>query len=120
MGRHLHSRLLVAFLVPGLALAAFCSGFLNRLPLEVREPALAAYLAVGGTLDDICGGHGHGTPHCEACRTPGSAVLPEPRRDGRHCRAVVDVAWGKSDKSETLAVASRRMPEPRAPPARMG
>ena len=43
------------------------------------DPRLAAFVAAGGSLDDICGGHhgGRGEPHCDACRLLGPAVLPD-------------------------------------------
>lgn len=46
------------------------------------DPGLAAFLAAGGSLDDICGegGHGHaaGEGYCDACLLLGPALLPAP------------------------------------------
>ena len=45
------------------------------------DPRLAAFLAAGGALDDICGEAGHGAAgdrHCDACVLLGPALPPEP------------------------------------------
>ena len=69
-------RLLVVF-------ALFCalanSGFAHRFVSQPFNPALAAFVNAGGSLDDICGdteGSSHGNAQtCEACRLVNAAVL---------------------------------------------
>jgi hypothetical protein len=73
-------RLAVVF---ALLLANLAGGAVARAPLVV-DPALAAFFAVGGTLDDLCGivGHHGGGAHCDACRPVGAAPLPPPASAG--------------------------------------
>jgi hypothetical protein len=71
------SKLLVVF---ALICAMATSGFAHRFVSEPLDPALAAYVAQGGPLADICGPPG-GTSHkntqtCEACRLVNAVILP--------------------------------------------
>ncbi|WP_254892309.1 hypothetical protein [Roseovarius sp. A-2] len=88
------------------------------------NPEYLAYLAAGGSADDLCaqGAHGGGIDHdsattrCEACRLvasvllPGQAALPEPWSAPRAARVTRAPEWHLA-----LACAHAR-PNPRAPP----
>ena len=83
------------------------------------DPRLAAFLAAGGTLDDICGEAGHGAAgdrHCDACLLLGPALLPETgaAASPRTARAVA------ADERTAAApgAAPRSANQPRAPPLR--
>jgi hypothetical protein len=72
-----NSKLLVVF---ALICAMASSGFAHRFVSQSLDPALAAYVAAGGSLEDICGptkGSSHQIAQsCEACRLVNAAVLP--------------------------------------------
>jgi len=65
--------------VIALAIALTFVGFAHRAPSTGMEPELAAYVAAGGQLSDICGTvDGEGAPasfKCEACRIVDTIVL---------------------------------------------
>jgi hypothetical protein len=83
------------------------------------DPRLAAFLAAGGALDDICGEAGHGAPgtrHCDACQLLGPALPPEtpsvpPARTPGFAAADPCVP-------AALRAESRKANQPRAPPVR--
>lgn len=55
-------------------------GFAHRFGGSVPSSALADYLAIGGSLADLCGGDGVPTERgskCEACRISDTANAPE-------------------------------------------
>lgn len=83
------------------------------------DPGLAAFLAAGGSLDDICadthGGHGAGERHCDACRLLGPVVLPEGPRAA--ARRVALVAPPPPAVTVAAVAALRPVGAPRAPPA---
>lgn len=65
--------LLAGFLAAGLA---------HRAPWPPVGPDLAAFLAAGGSADDLCGGGVHAERHCEACRLVAAPVPAGPRAAG--------------------------------------
>lgn len=87
-----------------------------RLAPERTDPDVAAYLAVGGSLDDLCGdGSSHEAHHCPFCR-----LLNEPPAIGiapRVRRATPALAW--RDLGHLIARSQAGTPHfsARAPPA---
>lgn len=85
------------FLVIALAIALTSVGFAHRLAPTGITPELAAYVAAGGQLSDICGiADGENTPlayDCEACRLTDNIAQP-----GVGCTVHIELA-------ETLALA---------------
>jgi hypothetical protein len=79
-----HKSMLLVVLALLCAMAS--SGFAHRFVGQPVDPALAAYIAAGGSLDDICG-HAGGTTHhqstqtCDACRLVTAAVLTDHEPD---------------------------------------
>ncbi len=73
----------VRFAIVGvLALAMACIGFAHRPGLAADEARLAAYIAVGGAISDLCASQGGAARHdaskiCDACRLVGAAMLRE-------------------------------------------
>lgn len=71
------SKLLVVF---ALICAMASSGFAHRGVTAPFDPELAAYVAAGGALDDLCGhpagSSDQGTQSCEACRLLNAIILP--------------------------------------------
>lgn len=82
------------------------------------DPGLAAFLAAGGALDDICGAAGHGNGagdrHCDACRLSGAALLPDPPGT-RPVRAVHDAGF-LAAATAWAGPAPLSAGRPRAPP----
>jgi len=117
----LFSRLILVVAL-GVAMAAL--GFAHRDPGRTVNPDYTAYLAAGGSADDLCADdiHEGGSEHdsaatgCEACRLvasvllPGQAALPEPWSAPRETRIKHAPAWRLA-----RAFAHAR-PNPRAPP----
>jgi hypothetical protein len=121
----LFSRLI---LVVALSVAMAAVGFAHRdLTGETGrsvDPDYLAYLAAGGSAEDLCahdahdGGEGHdrAATGCEACRLvasvllPGQAALPEPWSAPREARITHAPEWHLA-----RAFAHAR-PNPRAPP----
>lgn len=117
----LFSRLILVIAL-GVAMAAV--GFAHRDTGSTANPDYIAYLAAGGSADDLCAHDTHdgGADHdsaatgCEACRLvasvllPGQAALPEPWDAPREARITHAPAWHL-----TRAFAHVR-PNPRAPP----
>ncbi|WP_341365957.1 hypothetical protein [Yoonia sp. BS5-3] len=68
-------------LVGALIVALAAVGFAHRVIATEMTPELAAYVAGGGSLSDLCGttsGSGETpVPHCEACRIADSFVLSQ-------------------------------------------
>ena len=99
-------------------LAAVFAGAVAPTAAAPVDPALAAFVAAGGTPDDICGVAGHGEAggdrHCDACLTLGPAVLPEAPRSPSRAAAPLPEAL------PAMAVAPRaallHAGRPRAPP----
>ncbi len=62
------------------ALATF--GFAHTSPSASASPEVAAYLAAGGALEDLCGNLGQQDDRqrdkCEACRLMGAVLVPQP------------------------------------------
>jgi hypothetical protein len=95
------------------------SGPAQRTRAAPVEPALAAFLAMGGTLADLClhapgAGPAGGRDHCDACRLIPPVLPPErlvPERRARFARAA---QWraGRIRRGTRL----RRPGEQRAPP----
>lgn len=83
------------------------------------DPRLAAFLAAGGTLADICGEAGHGAGgerHCDACLLLGPALLPG---SGRSAPSPVAMAAEPAAAAATAPRAEPRLANPpRAPPLR--
>lgn len=112
---------LAALLGVVLALAAVGGG--HRMAPPASDPALAAFLAAGGTVADLCldgGGLGHGfgdgARHCDACQPTLAGPLPAPARTlaraaARPARSV------QAGRAPARARARRRAWAPRAPPA---
>jgi hypothetical protein len=99
--------------------ASLLSGAADRLPPELRDPALAFYLDMGGSPEELCGSTGHeGAPpgRCDACRLIGAAVLPEPGVSRQLRRAC---AWRRVFASPAIPLPSPldRSRSPRGPPA---
>ena len=77
--RSIHwSKLLIVF---ALACAMASFGFAHRFASERGDPALDAYLAAGGSLEDLCiytEGSSHKDPQtCAACRLVSAIALPD-------------------------------------------
>lgn len=73
---HLLGRLLTTI---SLIFAFFSFGFAHNSVPKPMSPELAAYVAAGGSISDICGGN-HDSEHeqqidCEACRITDSFVI---------------------------------------------
>lgn len=83
------------------------------------DPRLAAFLAAGGTLADICGEAGHGSGgdrHCGACLYLGPALLPEA---GVAAGVRAALAAGPQARATVGPRAAVRLANaPRAPPGR--
>ncbi len=99
-------------------LAAVLAGAAMPSP-AVADPRLVAFVAAGGTLDDICGEAGHGSAgdrHCDACLLLGPALLPGTVAPvpARTARAVAADAPAPA----TPSVPARAANQPRAPPVR--
>lgn len=77
-------RVTVPFFAKVLAVCALIvamagSGFAHKVERSELSPDLAAYVAAGGLLIDICGTGGQteaGGVKCDACRLIGAAVVP--------------------------------------------
>lgn len=67
-------------IVIALAIALASVGFAHRTVSTAMTPALAAYVAAGGQLGDLCGTAGEGrasaTQDCEACRMAENILTP--------------------------------------------
>ncbi len=62
-----------------LAVAVIASAFAHSHVKAPLAPELAEYVAMGGSLEDICGHAGEGNAtgqKCEACRLLGAAIVP--------------------------------------------
>src|SRR6056297_2537866 len=121
----LFSRLiLVIALSVAMAAVSFAHRDLTGETGRSVNPDYLAYLAAGGSADDLCAHDAHdgGTDHdsagtgCEACRLvasvllPGQAALPEPWSAPRETRITHAPTWRLA-----RAFAHAR-PNPRAPP----
>ncbi len=101
----------LAFLLASLA------GGPARVALPV-DPALAAFYAMGGTPDDLCGGgvHGSGGAHCDACRPVGAPPMPGPYPGAeRMVFAGTLIAWRAVEVAEP-GIRFFEPSRPRAPP----
>lgn len=109
------SRLLRLILILCLPLAGFGAGLASRLPLEVSNPQLAAWLAAGGKPGDLCGSIPHtAQTHCDACRLP-TVLLPAPGAAGNAAR--IALARAADPQPPEPAPAPARHPgAPRGPP----
>ena len=77
-------------LLMAVLLAALGGGPTHRMPV-LPDPALAAFLAMGGTLDDLCGHdaagrHGDDRGHCGACPLTTVALAPSLSLGGSQAR----------------------------------
>lgn len=87
-----------------LILAIAAIGFAHSNARKALSPELAAYVAEGGSLADICGGtdkqnSAHGQK-CEACRLIGAALMP------RNCYGVPLLV---SDQTRILTFVAKRL-----------
>jgi hypothetical protein len=108
---------------PRLAVAALCAVALALLSVahrpagaaQVADPALAAYLALGGTLSDLCtldGGDEAASVHCPACTLAKALVtVPCVQAAGR------PLAWS-TVQGLPAPILLAQGHGPRAPPAR--
>jgi hypothetical protein len=98
-------------------LAVLGAGALRPAGLPL-DPGLAAFVAAGGSLEDICGtghgGHPAGGPHCDACRLLGPVLLPDGPRPG--ARSAAPIAVPAAAVALAPVRAMRPAGEPRAPP----
>jgi hypothetical protein len=66
-------------LLVALTLSLVATGFAHRLP-DAEDQTVAAMLASGAALSDICGElaltRGHADPLCQACQIAGGADVP--------------------------------------------
>lgn len=87
-----------------LIIALAASGFAHASPRMASSPELLAYVAAGGSLDDLCGTVGEQdgaqTQKCEACRLIGAVVLP------RDCHGVPILL---SDQALKLSFVAKRV-----------
>jgi hypothetical protein len=108
---------------PRLTVAALCAVALALLSFAHRpagaaqapDPALAAYLALGGTLDELCTldeGDAAASVHCPAC-TLSKALIAVPCIDA----AAISLAWSTLEALPAPILLPRGY-GPRAPPAR--
>lgn len=98
-------RMLRQLIVIALALALTSIGFAHRVGPSAMTPELAAYLAAGGQLSDLCGtADGEGQPaqsNCEACRISDTATVL-----GTPCTEVT-----KPVVTRTMAFVAKRIAE---------
>lgn len=77
--RHIAAKGLITVI---LAVVLSVLGFAHRPAAPVENMRLAAYVAAGGAIEDLCELDGdarlHGAAHCDACRLVGAAALPDP------------------------------------------
>jgi hypothetical protein len=88
---------------------------------SASDPAVAAYLALGGSLDDLClsgGADGHGASHddCPAC-TLAKSMAPGPALRGPAGPSSRSSVIRRCSDLPRLAVHSPRAPPARGPPA---
>jgi hypothetical protein len=105
------------------ALALALSGFAHRPATATPDPQIAAYLALGGTLHDLClsedlGGHGGHDGHlaeCPAC-TLGKAMALAGAATGAAAPLACRAARAVSPDTAALPHPIPHLPEARAPP----
>lgn len=87
-----------------LMFALVSSGFAHTGYRSAMSADLAAYVAAGGALNDICGGSGEQNStvgqKCEACRLIGAALVP---------RACVAVPMILTDQTRVLSFVAKRL-----------
>lgn len=76
------AKFLRLFAAIAVIIAIAVMGFAHKQSQTPLTPELAAYVAQGGSLGDLCGDfdeeHGHHGQKCEACRLVGAALLSPP------------------------------------------
>lgn len=91
-----------------LIIALAASGFAHASPRMAFSADLLAYVAAGGSLDDLCGTAGEQdgarTQKCEACRLVGVAILP------RDCHGI---PVRLSDQTFKLSFVAKRLHQTR-------
>jgi hypothetical protein len=108
---------------PGLAVAVLCAAALAMVSFAHRpvgaasasDPALVAYIALGGTLDELCGlddGDEAAAYHCPAC-TLAKTLSTAPAQ----ASVEVAVSWSTAE-ALPVPILLPRGHGPRAPPAR--
>ncbi len=111
-----HAALLVAALVVAMAGAGVGRVTAPAAP----DPALVAFLAAGGSLDDLCldGGHGPGGErgHCEACLLGALAAPAAPAHGLGRASAPLPMARGRLGALVIRGRRFRSARRPRAPP----
>ncbi len=112
-------QLAALLLVPALVVAGLAAGAagVSEEP-DRRDPALVAFLAMGGDIADICGqrGHGGGVRHCDACRLVSAAILPTPSYDWSRAARATTLQAPETPERVSPAVSMRLPWAPRAPP----
>lgn len=103
-----------------LAAALATAGGGHRSAPSAPDPALAAFLAAGGTLADLCfdgGAHGvgEGAPHCDACQPTLAGPLPSLARTLARS-AALRVRPMPVRRALVRGLAPTRAWTPRAPP----
>jgi hypothetical protein len=110
-------RLAARLIVPALVIAALAIVSAPREP-DRQDPALEAFLSLGGDFADICGQHGHPGRgrHCDACRLVTAAILPTPPGDWLRTPRLA-ILRTRDTRLQLAATGTMRRPwAPRAPP----
>lgn len=105
-------RLVLMFVAPLIVAAAVATGYAQR-PSEA-EAAFQAYLWLGGSPADLCGGHAAGHQHCDGCQASPPALQPAAhlQRPG----PVILAAAGETPREAPAIEARRDAASPRGPP----
>ncbi len=103
------------YLLFAVTVALVAVGFAHRTAQPPLSPELAAYVAIGGAIDDICGavdGEENATiVDCEACRLTDATSLPH-----RFCIALTK----RNHKTVVLGFVARKIADSRGlDPARL-
>lgn len=104
-------------LVASLAMSA--TAFAHRATQDDPSPELLGYLAMGGTLEDLCGdaGWAHSlTGVCEACRISANALAPEGFADTSLPVRIGTAAFTVTPAGHLSCVRRDVTPPTRAPP----
>lgn len=108
-------------LVLTIACGLAATGFAHRVTAATDDPAVAAFLAAGGTLADLCGpaADDAATPRtgCPACQLVAIAALPDPAPAATPLRRTAQAAWPCRDGTAGRALHRTFATAPRGPPA---
>ncbi len=108
----------VRLMTLALALLALISlPFGHRATAQEMTPNMGAFLAMGGTLEDICGeSHGSAQAPCDACRIVSAMDLPAPCAQLMPALTPRGMLFGPTAAAQPEAPTPRMTPPARAPP----